>query len=99
DNLEQLLRSGMFVRVKIYTGEDQEVLAIPKDALTSQKGLYYVFIPEGGQAKRQEVKIGAIMDQMVEIKDGLKEGQPIVVSNVNKLKDQDRIQAISEQGD
>ncbi|PKM77969.1 MAG: efflux RND transporter periplasmic adaptor subunit [Firmicutes bacterium HGW-Firmicutes-15] len=99
DNLEQLLRSGMFVRVKIYTGEDQNVLTVPRDALTSQNGLYYVFSPDGGQVKRQQVQIGSIMDQMVEITSGLKEGQPIVVSNVNKLKDQDRIQAISEQGE
>jgi len=99
DNPEQLLRAGMFARVKIYTGEDQEVVAIPRDALISQKGLYYVFIPDGGQVKRQQVQTGTIMDQMVEITSGLKEGQPIVVSNVNKLKDQDRIQVISEQGE
>ncbi len=100
DNPEQLLRAGMFAGVKVYTGESQEVIAIPRDALILNKGLFYVFIPDAaGRAERRQVQTGAIMDQMVEITSGLKEGQVIVVSNVNTLKERDQIQAVREQGE
>lgn len=91
ENPEGLLRPGMFARCLIKVGENKEVLAVPLDALSSNQGLYYVFIPNGQVVKQQPVEIGDILGTMVEIKSGLSAGQPVVVSNVNKLKDQDSI--------
>lgn len=97
NNAQNLLRPGMFAEVKLYAGAAQEVLAVPRQALVNHKGLYYVFVPEGEQVKRQNVQIGAIIGQMAEITSGLREGQLIVVSNADKLKDQDRVRAEREQ--
>lgn len=91
DNEEHLLKPGMFAKVEIKTGEAQEVLAVPQNALTGKQGMYFVFLVEGDKVKRQQVEIGQIIDQLVEIKSGLSGGQEVVVTNVNKLKDQDRI--------
>ena len=44
------------------------------------------------------VEIGQIYDGRVEIKQGLAEGQVVISSNVNKLKEGDRIQIVTEQG-
>ncbi|MEG6522979.1 efflux RND transporter periplasmic adaptor subunit [Desulfotomaculum sp. 1211_IL3151] len=90
-NPEFMLKPGMFAKVKIKTGEADNALAIPQAALTTKQGMYFVFIPEGDQAKRVPVEVGQIMDQLVEIKQGLKEGQEVVITNANKLKDQDKI--------
>ncbi|MEN6389578.1 MAG: efflux RND transporter periplasmic adaptor subunit [Syntrophomonas sp.] len=98
-NSDELLKPGMFARVSIKFGEDQPVLAVPLEALSSKQGLYYVFIPEGDVVKEKKVEIGALMGNMVEIKSGLAGGQIIVISNVNKLKDGDHIQISSGQGD
>ena len=91
NNGEQLLKPGMFARVTIKTGETEDVFAVPQNALTSNQGLYYIFWAEGDQAKRQQVEIGQVIDQLVEIKSGLSTGQKVIVTNVNKLKDQDRV--------
>lgn len=99
ENPDELLKPGMFARVSIKIGEDQPVLAVPLEALSSRQGLYYVFIPEGDVVKEKRVEIGALMGTMVEIKSGLEQGQTFVVSNVNKLKDGDHIQISSGQGD
>jgi len=91
-NGENLLKPGMFVRVEIKTGAAEEVPAVPQNALTSKQGLFYVFLAENGRVKRQQVEIGQVIDQLVEIKSGLPAGQKVIITNVNKLKDQDRVE-------
>ncbi len=91
DNPEQLLKPGMFAKIGVKTGEAVDVLAIPQGALTSKQGMYFVFVPEGNKVKRVQIEIGQIINELVEVKKGLTEGQRIVVTNVNKLKDQDLV--------
>jgi len=90
-NPGHLLKPGMYAGVEIRSGEAEEVLVVPQNAVISVEGLYFVFIAEGDLARRQQVEIGRVIDQSVEIKSGITEGQLVIVSNVNKLKDQDRI--------
>lgn len=91
DNQEGLLKPGMFAKVEVKTGEVEEVAAVPQDTLVSKQGQFFVYIAEGDTAKRQQVDIGQMLDQFVEIKSGLSVGDKVVATNVNKLKDQDRI--------
>ena len=66
--------------------------------MTSKQGQFYVFVPQDKVAKLVRVEIGAIFDGQLEIKQGLAEGQTVIISNVNKLKENDLIQIIPEQG-
>lgn len=91
NNPEHLLKPGMFAKVKIATGGVQEILAVPQNAITSIQGMYFIFIADGEKAKRQQVEIGQVVDQSVEIKAGVNENQKIIVSNTNQLKDGDKI--------
>lgn len=90
-NGEGLLKPGMFAKAEIKTGEAVEVLTIPQGALTTKQGLYFVFIPDGDKVKRVQVEIGQVINQLVEVKKGLAEGQQVVVTNVNKLMDQEKV--------
>ncbi|MCL6639335.1 MAG: efflux RND transporter periplasmic adaptor subunit [Firmicutes bacterium] len=90
-NGEQLLKPGMFARVEIKTGEAEDVLAVPQSALTGKQGMYFVFLLEGDRAVRRQVEAGQVIDRLVEIKSGLAAGQKVIVTNVNKLKDQDTV--------
>ncbi|KJS16659.1 MAG: RND transporter [Peptococcaceae bacterium BRH_c4b] len=90
-NKDRLLKPGMFAKVEIKTSGEKEVVAVPRDALTDKQGLYFVFLAGDGKAERHQVEIGQIIGQLVEIKSGLNPGQKIIVTNVNKLKDQDSI--------
>ncbi len=88
DNPTKVLRPGMFARVKITVGEE-EVLVVPRSALIRQMGsnAYYCFIVENGRASRREVKLGDFFDELVEIKEGLQDGDQIVVKGQYRLKD------------
>lgn len=90
-NENNLLRPGMFVKVKLETGEPVKVMAVPQNAVISKAGLFYVFVAEGDHVKRQPVQVGQVVNQMVEIKSGLTEGQKVVITDVSVLKDQDPV--------
>jgi len=90
-NPGHLLKPGMYAGVEIKSGEVDEVLVVPQNAVISVEGLYFVFIAEDDRARRQQVETGGVIDQSVEIKSGLTEGQQVIVTDTNKLKDQDRI--------
>jgi RND family efflux transporter MFP subunit len=90
-NGEGLLKPGMFAGVRIKTGEEGEALVVPQNSLVSIQGMYFAYVADGDRALRRQVEIGQVIGQLVQIKSGLTAGQKIVVTNVNKLKDQDKI--------
>lgn len=90
-NTDLLLKPGMFAKVQVKTGDSQEVLAVQQSALSSKQGMFFIFVPEGDKVKRQQVEVGQLIGEMIEIKSGINEGQQVVVTNVNKLKDQDTV--------
>lgn len=90
-NGARLLRPGMFVKVEIDTGGPAPVIAVPQNAVVGSGGLYYVFLIDGDRAKRQQVQVGRVIGQLVEITSGLEEGQRVVLTDVGALNDQDRV--------
>ncbi|WP_378952255.1 efflux RND transporter periplasmic adaptor subunit [Pelosinus sp. sgz500959] len=91
DNSEQLLKPGMFAKATLTAGEPQSVLAIPRNAMMSQKGLHYVYVAEMGQAKKILVETGELIGDLIEVKAGLKVGMAVVIDNLDKIKDGDAL--------
>ncbi|MHB1651865.1 MAG: efflux RND transporter periplasmic adaptor subunit [Desulfitobacteriaceae bacterium] len=91
DNKDGVLKPGMFVKTRITTGNPVEVLAVPQYALSGKENAYFVYVAEGNQARQRTVTIGATLGEMIEIQSGLKPGDKVIVTNVNKLKDEDQI--------
>lgn len=61
----------------------RDALVVPKNALTSEEGVYYVTILEGDTPKQRPVLRGPATGTMVVILQGLKEGDQVVVSSYN----------------
>ena len=80
----------MFAKAQIKLGET-EVLAVPQQAFFSQEDNYFVFVAEDGVAKQRQVETGQIIGQLVELKSGLVEGEKVIITNVSKLKDGDKV--------
>lgn len=91
-----ILKPGMFVKTRITLGSSEDVLAIPVYALSGKENAYYVYVVEGNQARQRPVVIGATMGEQIEIKSGLKPEEKVIVTNVNKLKDQDQIAIVAQ---
>lgn len=87
DNQDGVLRAGMFAKVQLATGQSIEVLTVPQAAVIQKQGLYYIFTAENNKVIRQQVQIGEVTGETIEIKNGLRAGEKVIISSVNQLKD------------
>lgn len=79
DAKEAGFKPGMSAKAEIVMGTLEDVLAIPIQAVGSDKGEAYVWVAgEGGPAKRKVVP-GRNNDRFVEIAEGLTEGEVILM--------------------
>jgi membrane fusion protein (multidrug efflux system) len=76
----------MFMTVKLQ-GEVTPALLVPEGAIVPEQGRVFVFVVENGQATRREVKLGKRRPGEVEVVEGLKEGERVVVEGTQNLRD------------
>lgn len=92
-NDSELLRPGMFSRVKVNFGE-VDALVLPALAILKQEGTNdrYVFVANGEVARKVKVNLGRRYDDKLEvISSELKEGDKIVIAGHDKLADNSHI--------
>jgi len=78
-NPEGLLRPGMFCAANAVFETQEQVVAVPKNALMTDEGKHFVFrMIRDGFALRTDVETGRVFADSVEIKGGLSEGEKIV---------------------
>jgi len=95
-NPDQALKPGIYANVNIIGNETSEVIAVTTDALSGNQGNYTVFVNDGGVARKRIVSIGDIAKGLVEIKDGVKKGDSVIITNVNTLQDGDEVSVVTE---
>jgi len=80
-NPDFALLPDMYVDAGIDTGSPQPVLAVPESAVLDTGSQQTVFVEKGqGRFEPRDVKVGHRGDGYVEIRVGLAEGEPVVVS-------------------
>lgn len=95
-NRSELIRPGMYVSTVLDLGRT-EALVVPYQSVLRLIGSNnrYVFVNDGGVAKRVFVEIGERHDQTIEISsDSLKVGDPIVTTGQAKLVDGVRLNVV-----
>lgn len=87
DNPEHLLRLGMFVSGELIYSSKREVLAIPLTAVQRLEEEDIVFVAEEGSSLRlREVVLGRGVNDYVEVRKGLVEGEVVVTQGSFYLK-------------
>jgi HlyD family secretion protein len=81
---------GMFVRAEVNLGQSQ-ALAVPTQAVVSGTEGSQVFVLDGQIARARAVQVGTRTGGWVEVRDGLKAGEPVIVNGVGFLKDGDKV--------
>jgi Cu(I)/Ag(I) efflux system membrane fusion protein len=80
-NDDLALLPDMYVDAAIETGDDAPVLTVPESAVLDTGSRQAVFVDKGdGRFEPRDVKLGRRGNGYVEIRDGLREGDPVVVS-------------------
>jgi membrane fusion protein, multidrug efflux system len=91
-NPDQRLRPGMFARLEIVRDKTPDVVAIPKAALQvgpDKSAQVFVVIDE--VAFLRKVVPGLATENWIEIKEGIKPGDAVVVEGAERLKDLARV--------
>ncbi len=86
-NEKTLLRPGMFVRVSLVLDERPGALVVP-EAAVMQRGTDTVVLrqDEDGRAEERSVRVGLRFDGRMEIREGLAEGDIVVVEGLMKAR-------------
>lgn len=88
------LQPGMFGRIRINYDQRADALAIPRNALLDDGSAPAVFTVRGGKAVRTELKLGYVDGEWVEVRDGLRAGDPVVVAGKAALREGSAVQVI-----
>ncbi len=91
-NPNQMLKPGMFARVKIDARITRDALSIPRSALLTrglQKGVY--LLTEDMVTVFRPIEIGQIKGEVVEVVEGLEEGVEVVGVGAQNLNEGDRV--------
>lgn len=89
----QHLKAGLFTEVKIPV-EAAETIVIEKAALVGSVQSPSVFVVEGGKAIKREIVINESDDKYIEVINGLKNDEQVVVSGQLNLQDGERVKVI-----
>ena len=93
-NSADLLKGGLFAKGRIVTGKRANVLQVPRAMLghyDTMKQTADLFVADNGVARLRKVTTGVANGELVEIKDGLKQGEQYVSRGGFTLRDGDRI--------
>src|SRR6185503_4404691 len=85
DNADRQLKPGFFAKGVVLTRLDQNVIAVPEDAISTLAGVSTVYVIEGGKARAQQVTLGARKNPLVEITSGLKGDETLATTNLSQL--------------
>lgn len=93
-NEEGLLRPGMFSRARLELGS-KEVVLIPLSSVRRFEGtaVDYVFVVDGeGRARIRQVKLGEPRGEMVEVLEGISEGEMVIRAVSSSVRDGARVE-------
>jgi len=92
----QDIKLGMTASVDIAgTGGQSIEASIPLSALYQTKDTPCVWIVQNGAVKLRAIKVGTFVDGQVQVLSGFKSGETIVTAGVHKLREGQKVKAIS----
>ena len=78
---------GMLGRAELVIDRHEDALVVPATALVGKKGKVHLFVADGGRAVKRNVQIGIDDGRMVEIIDGIKANESVIISARTSLSD------------
>lgn len=86
-NIDGLLKPGQFATVRITQSKPEPAVMIPVAAVRTVGDTNSVFVVKDGAARQQFVQLGLLENDMIQVKQGVIEGDAVATSNINSLND------------
>jgi RND family efflux transporter MFP subunit len=87
ENVGGLLKPGQFATVRIAQSSPKPAVMIPTTAVKTEGETNTVFVVKDGRAEQRSVKVGILENNLIEIQNGVQEGETVVTSNLNVIYD------------
>jgi membrane fusion protein, multidrug efflux system len=94
NNEKRLLRPGMFIKAFILTEKREGTIVIPKETVISRQDGKVVFTVENGIATEKKITTGLETMAVVEVVNGLKVNDRLVVSGFETLRNKSKVSII-----
>jgi RND family efflux transporter MFP subunit len=91
-NGDALLKPGTFARVHIESSKIDQVMTLTYAAIQYRYGVNRVFVVTGDRLAARELKVGERLGERIEVLSGVKSGEQVAITDVDKLTDGDRVQ-------
>jgi membrane fusion protein (multidrug efflux system) len=87
-NDKNVLRAGMSTTVRVLNNAAEKSVIIPYKAITEQLGEFFVYVVgDSNKVSQRKLSLGKQISTNIIVKDGLKEGEKIVVQGVQNLRE------------
>ncbi len=94
---ERKLKPGMFGRVGIVYANHKDTILVDKNALIAEEEKPSVYVVSDNKASKVVVTTGFENSQQVEIIDGLKPGDKVVIAGQNSLKEDSKVEVLNDE--
>ena len=87
DNHDRIFTPGLFARIKLLGRDKYNALLINDSAVGTDQSVKYVFVVGAdNKVEYRPVKLGPVVDGLRVIRDGLKQGETIVVNGLQRVR-------------
>jgi multidrug efflux pump subunit AcrA (membrane-fusion protein) len=92
-NADHQLQPGKRFMAQLTTETEEQVAAVPTLSVIREESNTFVFVQQGDQYLKRQVKLGRINGEFQEVLEGVKEGEQLVVTGQNTLKDGQKVES------
>jgi membrane fusion protein (multidrug efflux system) len=93
---EWLLRPGLYAEGRIVLEHKQDAVVVPADIVLRRGARFLAFVVQHGKAETRELKTGIRDGNMLEVLDGLRVGEHVVVMGQHRLADGVSVRLVDE---
>ncbi|WP_321990790.1 efflux RND transporter periplasmic adaptor subunit [Marispirochaeta aestuarii] len=94
---DRRIKAGMFAKAKIIVENRQNVIKIPAECMIQRQGGNTVFVVTGeSRVEARRIVPGILIDQKLEVVEGLRAGETVVIRGQTLLEDQAKVRIIDE---
>jgi RND family efflux transporter MFP subunit len=87
DNRDRALSPGLFAHIRLPVGRPYKAVLVCEQALGTDQGQKFVYVVDDqGQVSSRRIKVGRVHNGLRVIEDGLKLGEKVVVSGLQRVR-------------
>lgn len=91
------LRPGMTAEVEILIDDLRDVLTIPVSAAVEKRGKYHCYVKTSDGIKKRQLLLGKTNDEMVEVTQGVEEGDEVILNPRNLKQEEESTDAAADE--